>query len=69
MDEIVYTPQKAAYQRWMEQEGIPIYDGLAVEDVTELPLLHPAERQRRRDGNVRRRDSAGRRAQPRKTYV
>ena len=37
MDEIVYTPQKAAYQRWMEQEGIPIYDGLAVEDVTELP--------------------------------
>ena len=37
MDEIVYTPQKAAYLRWMEQEGIPIFDGLAVEDVTELP--------------------------------
>jgi len=37
MDEIVYTPQKAAYLRWMEEEGIPIFDGLAVEDVTELP--------------------------------
>jgi len=37
MDEIVYKPQKAAYLRWMEQEGIPIFDGLAVEDVTELP--------------------------------
>ena len=37
MEEIVYTPQKAAYLRWMEQEGIPIFDGLAVEDVTELP--------------------------------
>jgi quercetin dioxygenase-like cupin family protein len=37
MDEIVYTPQKAAYLRWMEEEGIPIFAGLAVEDVTELP--------------------------------
>src|SRR5947207_12759627 len=37
MNEIVYKPQKAAYLRWMEQEGIPIFDGLAVEDVTELP--------------------------------
>src|SRR2546425_12664449 len=37
MEEIVYTPQKAAYLRWIQQEGIPIFDGLAVEDVTELP--------------------------------
>jgi len=33
-----YTPAKTGYQRWMEQEGVPIFEGLAVEDVTELPL-------------------------------
>jgi quercetin dioxygenase-like cupin family protein len=37
MEEIVYKPAKPAYVRWMEEEGIPIFDGLAVEDVTELP--------------------------------
>ena len=28
MDEIVYTQQKAAYLRWMEEEGIPIFEDL-----------------------------------------
>jgi len=35
---IVYTPAKTGYQRWMEQEGIPIVEGLAIEDVTDLAL-------------------------------
>jgi len=34
----VYTPAKTGYQILMEQEGIPIFEGLAVEDVTSLPL-------------------------------
>ena len=73
MDEIVYTPQKAAYLRWMEEEGIPIFEGLAVEDVTELPRKPWARMggtgsfiqlkgRRRRYRHVRRRDSARRRA-------
>ncbi len=36
--DIVYTPAKTGYQRWMEQEGIPIVEGLAIEDVTDLAL-------------------------------
>ena len=36
--DIVYTPAKTGYQRWMEQEGIPIVEGLAREDVTDLAL-------------------------------
>jgi len=35
---IVYTPAKTGYQRWMEQEGIPIVEGLAIADVTDLAL-------------------------------
>jgi len=36
--DFVYTPAKTGYQRWMEQEGIPIVEGLAIEDVTDLAL-------------------------------
>ncbi len=36
--DIVYTPAKTGYQRWMEEEGIPIVEGLAIEDVTDLAL-------------------------------
>ena len=36
--DIVYTPAKTGYQHWMEQEGIPIVEGLAIEDVTALAL-------------------------------
>jgi len=36
--DIVYTPAKTGYQQWMEQEGIPIVEGLAIEDVTDLAL-------------------------------
>jgi quercetin dioxygenase-like cupin family protein len=38
MEEVPYTPVKPAYESWMEEEGIPIFEGYGVEDVTQLPL-------------------------------
>lgn len=38
MEDFVYVPQKTAYQSWMEREGIPIVEGYAVEDVTQLAM-------------------------------
>ncbi|MBI2755455.1 MAG: cupin, partial [Chloroflexi bacterium] len=34
----VYTPSFSPYERFMQEEGIPIYRGIGVYDVRALPL-------------------------------
>ena len=35
---ITYRPSKSLYERYMEEEGIPIFRGIGVQDTRELPL-------------------------------
>jgi quercetin dioxygenase-like cupin family protein len=36
MEEFKYVPVKTAYESLIEQEGVPLYEGYGIEDVTEL---------------------------------
>ena len=35
---LIYRRTKSPYERYMEEEGIPIFRGIGVRDVRELPL-------------------------------
>ena len=39
MEEVsAYTPTKPAYELWMQEEGLPVFEGNGIEDVTKLDL-------------------------------
>src|SRR6478752_2017978 len=65
---LTYKRSRSAYQRFMEEEGIPILRGIGIRDTRELELGR-WERLRGRQGHVRRRGPAARRAQAREAHV